>query len=252
MNMIEDRQTTRRFYDDRFSAAFPDINEHPEFTDKQDIRTRLGFFFEKPMTTADTYWFRDGGCFDVSSFSVASETPYEFLGEGGNAFLALDISRIVPLCDSELDYTACVYIESRACVETGDSGYDGTVMHTMHTSGRKLSGTERNSGRFFDGRIRHEFTSDETVELTVPTKKVNLLLVPQFGSVLKAHRDQEIEEALVGILDGDKGIPDLKSLLFSFPKPVFTYAHAYQRPLDAMKPNPELLTGLLRIIQENR
>ena len=57
---------------------------------------------------------------------------------------------------------------------------------------------------------------------------------------------------LVEILDGDKGIPDLKSLLFSFPKPVFTYAHAYQRPLDAMKPNPELLTGLLRIIQEDR
>ena len=249
-----DRQSVTRFYVKRFCAAFPDVDVLPEITEKEIIRSRLGHFFEEPLTNGDSVWFGDGGFDNISSFCMLPGTPYEFLGEYSNVFFALDVARVVPICQNGLDYTACVYIESRGVVDNRDpeSAGDGKDILIFHRSGRKLSCSERDSGCFYDGTIRHAFTGDEVIEMTVSSKPGNLLVIPKAGPVLHENRDLEIHGMLDSILAGKASVEDLKKLLFSFPKPDFNYNEFDQEPLEPIAPDPELLTGLLRKAQKDR
>ena len=252
--ITNDRKSVTRFYAERFCAAFPDVDVLPEITDKEIIRSRLNHFFEEPLTNGDSVWFGDGGFDNISSFCISPGTPYEFLGECSNVFFVLDVARVVPICRNGLDYTACVYIESRGVVnnrdsESANSGKDSLI---FHSSGRKLSCSERDCGFFYDGTIRHAFTGDEVIDLTVSSKPSNLLVIPKMGPVLHENRDLEIHEMLDNILAGRADVEDLKKLLFSFPKPNFDFNEFNQEPLETKAPDPDLLTGLLRKIQEPR
>lgn len=249
-----DRQSAVRFYADRFCAAFPDVDVLPEITDKATARTRLNLFFAKPLTSGDAHWLGAMGWNTITSFSLSTTTPYEFLGLGGNGFLALDIDKVVPICQSNLDYTSCVYVESRGCVPCRDVELDwhGIESRPFHKCGRELSASERNSGYFFDGLTRTSFTGSETIELFYPLKRCNVLFCPQFGSVLMANRDNEIKEALSDILSGKKSVENLKKLLFGFLKPDYKYVPFTEEPLESDQTDPELLAALLRKIQQSR
>lgn len=221
------RERVSDFFHHRFCRAFPDVDVCPEYREKMEIRTRLGVLFKTPVESDNIWWLSSEGTGEFNFFDFDPYSNREYFGdEQAGWFSCCDITRVVPICYGMADWTANVYVES-APTSASPQPFSRTnfsrEIRFFHKSGRELSGSERNSGCFFEGPVIHEFSNSDLIEVTERLQPFNFLICPKFGPVIQGRNDDKIIEIMNGILEQKQTTDDLREFLLRLPKPSFKY-----------------------------